>query len=178
MNKIAKALIFSTVIASWDGLDKINQELEVWNEYFSREARMVLLIWEKNDDNNKDLYAYIRTENTPEGESTFIEPGVKYYDFSSSIWELKLYKKLYTENWKIESDPLTIENKYKFNGDKSEVRANVSLEDWVNLNYVEWRHHLGKSKLFYIQAKYNTDSDPKKNKWYIWVHLFMKKFMW
>ena len=89
-----------------------------------------------------------------------------------------MYKKFYTEDWKIESDPLTIENKYKFNDDKSEVRANISLENWVNLNYIEWRHHLGKSKLFYIQGKYNIDSAPNKNKWLIWVQLFMKKFMW
>ena len=177
MNKILKTLVLSTVIASWDGLDKINQELEVWNEYFSREARKVLDLWELPILGGR-YYSYLRTENTPEGKAAFVEPGMKYYDFSSSIWELKLYKKLYTENWKIESDLLTIENKYKFNGDKSEVRANVSLEDNVNLNYVEWRHHLGESKLFYIQAKYNTDSDPKKNKWYIGVHLFMKKFIW
>ena len=177
MNKIWKALILSTIIASWDGLDKINQELEVWNEYFSREARSVLSSWELPILWGK-YYSYLRTENTAEGESTFIEPGWKYYWFSNSIWELKLYKKFYTENWKIESDSLTIENKYKFNDDKSEFRANLSLEPKVNLNYIEWRHHPSESKLFYLQGKYNIDSAPNKNKWYIWVHLFMKKFMW
>ena len=177
MIKLWKALILSTVIASWDGLDKIDQELDLWNEHFSREARKVIGLWELPILWGKQ-YSYIRTEKTPEGEPVFIEPGWKYYWFSQSIWELKLYKKFYTEDWKIESDPLTIENKYKFNDDKSELRANISLESKVNLNYIEWRHHPGKSKLFYVQGKYDFDSEPNKNKWYIGVQLFMDKFMW